>query len=91
VKITLSKRSIKFLEKLGQDKLAKQIAMKIKQLEANGHLNDTKALKGNLAGYHRTDVGEFRIIYKIENDELLIPVIGKRNDNEVYKLMERKS
>jgi len=91
VQIKLSKASSKFLQKMGSDKLAKQIAIKIKQLAANGHLNDSKQLKANLVNYHRTDVGEFRIIYKIENNELLIPIIGKRNDSEVYKIMERKN
>jgi len=90
MEIKLSKSSVKFLEKLNQNKFAKQIAIKIKQLSANGHLNDSKQLKGNLSDYYRTDIGEFRIIYKIEDDQLLIPLIGKRNDGEIYKLMERK-
>ena len=90
MKIKLSKASSKFLKKLGSAKFAKQIAIKIKELAANGHLNDSKKLKGSLSEYYRTDVGEYRIIYKIENQELLIPLIGKRNDGEVYKLMERK-
>lgn len=90
MEIRLSKSSEKFLRKLNQDKFARQIAIKIKQLAANGHLNDSKQLKGNLVDYYRTDIGEFRIIYKIEGDKLLIPLIGKRNDGEIYKLMERK-
>ena len=91
MKIKLSKASSKFLKKLGSTKFAKQIAIKIKELAANGHLNDSsKKLKGGLSEYYRTDVGEYRIIYKIEHQELLIPLIGKRNDGEVYKLMERK-
>ncbi len=90
MKIKLSKSSTKFLKKLGSDKIAKQIAIKIKQLATNGHLNDSKQLKGNLSDYHRTDIGEFRIVYKIENNELLVPLVGKRNDGEVYKLMKRK-
>ena len=91
MKIRLSKSSEKFLRKLNQDRFSRQIAIKIKQLAANGHLNDSKQLKGNLADYYRTDMGEFRIIYKIEGDDLLIPLIGKRNDGEIYKLMERKA
>lgn len=90
MEIRLSKASEKFLGKLNQDKFARQIAIKIKQLAANGHLADSKQLKGNLIDFHRTDVGEFRIIYKIEDDKLLISLIGKRNDGEIYKLMERK-
>ncbi len=90
MKIKLSKDSSKFLKKLGSNKFAKQIALKIKELAVKGHTHDSKKLKGNLSSYHRADTGEYRIIYKIENDELIIPLIGKRNDGEVYKLMERK-
>lgn len=91
MEIKLSRASDKFLQKLGSNKFAKQIALKVKQLSVNGHLNDCKALKGNLSTYYRADVGEFRIIYKIEGNHLLIPLIGKRNDDEVYKLMKNKT
>ena len=89
MQVKLSKHSIKFLKNLTTAKFERQIAIKIKQLAIHGHLGDSKPLRGNLVPYYRTDVGEFRIIYKIENDDLLIDLIGKRNDGEVYKLMER--
>ncbi len=88
--IRLSKVSSKFLQKLGSNKFTKQIVIKIKQLAVNGHLHDCKLLKGNLSGYYRMDVGEFRVIYLLEQKQLIIPMIGKRNDGEVYKLMEKK-
>jgi mRNA interferase RelE/StbE len=89
VRITLSKHSAKFLNKLSSGKESNQITMKTKQLAANGHLNDSRKLKGVLSDFHRVDIGEFRIIYRIENDSLFILAIGKRNDSEVYKTAER--
>lgn len=89
MEIRLSKASSKFLQKLDIQKIAKQIALKVKELSAQGHLNDSKPLKGSLHGYYRVDVGEYRIIYKIIDQELFIPIIGKRNDGEVYKMMAR--
>lgn len=89
MEIRLSNISTKFLEKLEVQKTAKQIALKIKKLGAQGHFNDSKALKSALCGYYRVDVGEYRIIYKISDKELLIPIIGKRNDGEVDKMRER--
>jgi mRNA interferase RelE/StbE len=37
----------------------------------------------------RTDSGEYRIIYRVEEDELHVALIGKRNDDEVYRLLRR--
>ncbi|MHC1790907.1 type II toxin-antitoxin system RelE family toxin [Solidesulfovibrio sp.] len=48
--------------------------------------SDTSALKNS--PYRRTDVGEYRIIYRVEGDVLLVPLIGKRNDGDVYKRFE---
>ncbi len=87
--IQISKDSEKFLKKL-EPKHAKQIAFRIKELAAQDHAHDTKPLKGSLQNYYRIDIGEFRIIYRYDEEYLYIPLIGKRNDNEVYKLMERK-
>lgn len=44
-----------------------------------------------LKGYdlRRADVGEYRLIYSVESDVLRIFVIGKRNDDEVYKKLRR--
>ena len=88
--IILTKDSRKFIEKLGE-KNARQIAIKIKELSSFGHLNDSKPLKGSKENYYRTDVGEFRIIYRHQEEDLEILLVGKRNDNEVYNLFKRKT
>jgi len=41
--------------------------------------------------YFRADVGEYRVIYEIENDTMfLFILIGKRNDDDIYKKLSRK-
>ena len=87
--IILSKDSKKFIEKLTA-KQAKQIVIKIKELTLTPYPNDSKKLKGVQTEYYRVEVGEFRIIYEIEKENILIILVGKRNDNEVYNQFKRK-
>lgn len=87
--LILSKDAQKFISKLG-DKQAKQIIIKIKNLENLGHLNDSQKLKGTVVDYYRVDVGEFRVIYQIEKENISILLVGKRNDNEIYNQFKRK-
>ena len=35
-------------------------------------------------------VGDFRIVYRVSGDELIIEVIGRHTDNEVYDEVRRK-
>ena len=49
--------------------------------------NDSERLKG--MDLSRVDVGEYRIIYRVRGDMLDVPIIGKRNDDEVYKRLKR--
>ncbi len=44
-----------------------------------------KALTGNLKGYWRYRVGDYRIICEIENHELLILVIEVGHRREIYR------
>lgn len=87
--IILSKDSKKFIEKLAA-KQAKQIVIEIKELGFTPYPNDSKKLKGIQTEYYRVDVGEFRIIYEIKEENILILLVGKRNDNEVYNQFKRK-
>ena len=52
--------------------------------------SDSKALKGSSEGFRRADTGEYRIIYRIDDECLYVAVIGKRNDDEVYRRFDRK-
>lgn len=88
LKINLSKQAVKFLEK-AHPKHAKQIARKLLELQDNPLPNDSIQLKGQYSNLHRTDIGEYRIIYYTEEDILYVTIIGKRNDGEVYKILSR--
>lgn len=73
-----------------QPKIAAQIAKKVLSLNVDPLPNDSKQLIG-YPGYYRVDSGEYRIVYNFNPDEDLVEIIlvGKRNDDEVYKKLER--
>jgi mRNA interferase RelE/StbE len=87
LKIDVSKRSAKFLRKL-DSKQARQLGTKIQELRSNPEPHDSQQLKG-YAPLRRADVGEFRIVYVVEGDTLKIALVGKRNDDEIYKQVKR--
>jgi mRNA interferase RelE/StbE len=86
LKFNLSRQASKFIKTLPL-KQAKQIAVKIVELRNNPYPHDSILLKGY--PYRRTDIGEYRIIYHVEAEILQILIIGKRNDDEVYKQLKR--
>lgn len=69
----------------------KQIMMKVLKLLGNPFPQDYKKIHVNHVEYCRIDVGEYRIIYKIEKESLYLVLIEKRNDSEVYKALKRKT
>ncbi len=65
--------------------------MAIYRLASNPCQHDSEALKGEkFAGLWRNDVGEYRIIYRYDETSLRIVIVGKRNDDAVYKALGRK-
>jgi len=52
-----------------------------------GIAQDSLKLKGY--SYHRADVGEYRIIYSVQEQTLEILLIDKRNDDQIYKQLKR--
>ncbi|MBO1052784.1 MAG: type II toxin-antitoxin system RelE/ParE family toxin [Dolichospermum sp. BR01] len=82
-KLNIKKSVRKELLKL-QPKFFKQVMSKILSLIDNPKPQDYKSLKG-FADLYRVDQGEFRIIYKIQEEEIEIFRVGKRNDDEVYE------
>jgi mRNA interferase RelE/StbE len=87
LKIDISKRSQKFLAKL-PPKQARQLTTKILELRINPEPTDSSKLKG-YDHYRRADFGEYRIVYFVQDDVLMISLVGKRNDDEIYKQLKR--
>ena len=68
----------------------KQIKNYILSLRDNPLPQDSKKLIG-YEQYTRVDVGEYRIIYRYETkrDVMTVVLVGKRNDDEVYRMTKR--
>ncbi|MEH1961006.1 MAG: type II toxin-antitoxin system RelE/ParE family toxin [Nostoc sp.] len=73
-----------------QPKIAAQIAKKVLALNVEPLPTDSKQLSG-YQDLYRVDSGEYRIVYRYFPDQDLIEVIlvGKRNDDDVYKRLKR--
>jgi mRNA interferase RelE/StbE len=73
-----------------QPKIAAQIAKKVLSLNIDHLPVDRKALHGYLDLY-RVDSGEYRMIYQFDPkiDLVRVILVGKRNDDEVYKQLNR--
>ena len=56
----------------------------------NPEPHDSRLLKGSRSGNRRVDVGEYRVVYRVEDERVLILVAGKRNDDEVYRQLFRR-
>ena len=84
--LDLTPRAKKFREGL-PPKQFRQVVNKIFSLLEAPEAHDSHALAG--FPWRRADVGEYRIIYRIDRDTVKIPLVGKRNDDEVYRDLER--
>jgi mRNA interferase RelE/StbE len=73
-----------------QPKIAAQLAKKVLALNIDPLPPDSKELKG-YSNLFRVDSGEYRIVYRYLSQDDLVTVIlvGKRNDDEVYKQLKR--
>ena len=87
LKLELDRNIDRFLSRIPV-KHANQISKKIQSLRSNPKPHDAK----QLSGYDllRADSGEYRIIYQFDEEKLYIVLIGKRNDDEVYKILKRQ-
>ncbi len=79
--ISLSKRAQKYLDKLS-DNIAKPVFQAIKNLENDPRPHGYKKLKGR-DGY-RIRIGDYRVIYEIFDNTLLIEVIALGNRKDIY-------
>ena len=66
--------------------LAKKIARCLQQLEQapRSHPN-IKALKGDYAGFYRYQIGDYRVIYSVNDDLVEVFVIAIAHRSEAYE------
>ena len=83
LKIDITKSAGKFIKKL-PPKQYRQVVSAVLALRENPIPNDSRQLSG-YSEYHRVDMEEYRIIYRFDDDTVYIAVVGKRNDDDVYK------
>jgi mRNA interferase RelE/StbE len=87
LQLQLSRQASSFLREL-PPKQARQIAEKLKILSLDPKALPSEQLHG-FAPLRRAKAGEFRIIFVIEGDAVFVRLIGKRNDDEIYKALTR--
>ena len=78
-KINLNKKAQKFI--LKQPKSMQYLIYKAIYNLPSG---DTRPLEGH-KGLHRLRVGDYRIIYTLDNGELIICVVDAGNRGDIYK------
>ncbi len=72
----------KDLDKL-ETQIGDRIFNKIKQLEINPRPSSSKKLKGEIS--HRLRVGDYRVIYEIDDSKAQVMIYRVRHRKEVYK------
>lgn len=81
--IEFSRSAKKQFKKLSLD-IQKRVVVKINELAIEPRPNRAKKLQGNDSLY-RIRVGDYRIVYEIKDNILLVTVIRVKHRSEVYK------
>lgn len=81
----------KDLERLNKSTY-KRIVSTIKKKLTQDPVSFGKPLTGNLKGYYRLRIDDYRVIYKIENKKLIVFVIavGARKDDVIYRIADKR-
>ena len=86
LKLDLTHDCLKFLRTLDPRQF-RQVVTTLFVLLHTPEPHDSAALQGS--PWRRVDIGEYRIVYRVEGDLLKVPLIGKRNDDAVYRALRR--
>ncbi|MCU0326370.1 MAG: type II toxin-antitoxin system RelE/ParE family toxin [Spirosomaceae bacterium] len=82
-KVIISNSAEKELSKLPKEVILK-IKQKVIQLADNPFISGYKQLKGSQDKFYRIRVGNYRIIYSVQNNELIITIIKIGHRREIY-------
>jgi mRNA-degrading endonuclease RelE of RelBE toxin-antitoxin system len=85
--LDLSRQAERFLRELSA-KQARQIAEKLQLLTADPGALPAEQLRG-YAPMRCLRAGEFWVIYAVEGAVVQVQLIGKRNDDEIYRALGR--
>ena len=85
LKLNITKQAKKFFRSVPA-KQYRQVFNKILALMEDPEPPDSSPLIGY--PYRRADIGEYRIIYRVEEDCLKVALVGKRNDDEIYRQLK---
>jgi mRNA interferase RelE/StbE len=83
-KVRLTKGAAK-VYRSAETPLAKRLARAFEVLEQNPRQHpNIKALKGKLAGRYRYRVGDYRVVYRIDDDTTEVIILLIKHRREVY-------
>jgi mRNA interferase RelE/StbE len=85
-KLDMTRSALRFISGLDA-KQYKQVVQRIFALADDSRPHDSIKMEGS--PYFRVTQGEYRIVYDFDEETVRILVIGKRNDDEVYKRASR--
>lgn len=80
--LKIKQSALKELQKLNKpDRL--RLIEAIDKLPENPHIG--KPLKGNFAGLRRLRIGDYRVVYEINEGEVLILILRVAHRKEIYR------
>lgn len=80
--ISIKQSALKALQKIDSPQRARLIEA-IDKLKTNP--NAGSVLKGEFSGLRRIRIGDYRIVYEVQNQQLIILVVRVAHRREVYK------
>jgi mRNA interferase RelE/StbE len=86
-RIELSRQAAEFLEEL-QAKPARQIISRLDSLAIDPSAVPSVPIRGG-QGERRAKAGEFRIVYEITDEALIVWLVDRRNDDRIYRKLRR--
>lgn len=82
--VKFSKQAAKEYEKLPKS-IQSRIDDKLDYLRNSPRGHDTKQLQGYVGSTYRTRVGDYRIVYEIQDTELIVWIVKIGHRREIYK------
>jgi mRNA interferase RelE/StbE len=73
-------KDLKKIDKAWQKKILKKIKTTLIDNPKSG-----KKLIGNLSSYYRIRVGDYRVIYEVKDDEIIVLVVKIKHRKDIYK------